>query len=82
MRDVVLLCRCFSSIQNYGERYQSGTGGFETKAFFKALGDFFGIFMLSLIIGAVMGCITALISFLCSWNFSVIALLYSLTFDT
>lgn len=50
------------SIQNYGERYQSGSGGFETKAFFKALGDFFGIFMLSLTIGAVMGCITALLT--------------------
>lgn len=53
----------FSSIQNYAERYQSGSGGFETKAFFQALGDFFGIFMLSLVIGAVMGCLTALISF-------------------
>ncbi|KAJ3623126.1 hypothetical protein MTP99_019376 [Tenebrio molitor] len=51
------------SIQNYEERYQSRSGGFETKAFFKAVGDFFGIFMLSLLIGAVMGCITALISF-------------------
>lgn len=53
----------FRSIQNYGKRYQSGSGGFETKAFFKAVGDFFGIFMLSLIIGATMGCVTALISF-------------------
>ncbi|RZC41334.1 sodium/hydrogen exchanger 7, partial [Asbolus verrucosus] len=51
------------SIQNYEERYQSRSGGFETKAFFKAVGDFFGIFMLSLLIGAVMGCVTALISF-------------------
>ncbi|CAH1965055.1 unnamed protein product [Acanthoscelides obtectus] len=50
------------SIQNYGKRYQSGSGGFETKAFFKALGDFFGIFMLSLVIGAVMGCVTALMT--------------------
>ncbi|KAG5893184.1 hypothetical protein JTB14_016461 [Gonioctena quinquepunctata] len=52
------------SIQNYERRYQSGTGGFETKAFFQAVGNFFGIFMLSLLIGAVMGCVTALISFL------------------
>nr|XP_023013493.1 sodium/hydrogen exchanger 7 isoform X2 [Leptinotarsa decemlineata] len=50
------------SIQNYEKRYQSGTGGFETKAFFKAVGDFFGIFMLSLLIGAVMGCVTALMT--------------------
>ncbi|CAG9816591.1 unnamed protein product [Phaedon cochleariae] len=50
------------SIQNYENRYQSGTGGFETKAFFKAAGDFFGIFMLSLLIGAVMGCVTALMT--------------------
>ncbi|XP_018565762.1 sodium/hydrogen exchanger 7 isoform X2 [Anoplophora glabripennis] len=50
------------SIQNYGKRYQSGSGGFETKAFFKAVGDFFGIFMLSLIIGATMGCVTALMT--------------------
>jgi hypothetical protein len=55
------VCR---SIQNYGERYQSGTGGFETQAFFRALGDFFGIFTLSLLIGALMGCITAIISFI------------------
>ncbi|XP_031335365.1 sodium/hydrogen exchanger 7 isoform X2 [Photinus pyralis] len=50
------------SIQNYGERYQSGTGGFETKAFFQALGDFFYIFILSLLIGALMGCVTALMT--------------------
>nr|CAI5843477.1 unnamed protein product [Callosobruchus analis] len=50
------------SIQNYGKRYQSGSGGFETKAFFKAVGDFFGIFMLSLMIGAIMGCVTALMT--------------------
>ncbi|XP_030748627.1 sodium/hydrogen exchanger 7 isoform X2 [Sitophilus oryzae] len=50
------------SIQHYGKRYQLGTGGFEIKAFFQAVGDFCGIFMLSLLIGAVMGCITALLT--------------------
>ncbi|XP_069678166.1 sodium/hydrogen exchanger 9 isoform X3 [Periplaneta americana] len=50
------------SIQNYGERYQSGSGGFETQAFFRALGDFFGIFTLSLLIGALMGCLTAILT--------------------
>ncbi|XP_050313259.1 sodium/hydrogen exchanger 7 isoform X1 [Anthonomus grandis grandis] len=50
------------SIQHYSKRYQLGTGGFEMKAFFQAVGDFCGIFMLSLLIGAAMGCITALIS--------------------
>ncbi|XP_015610128.1 sodium/hydrogen exchanger 7 isoform X12 [Cephus cinctus] len=50
------------SIQNYGERYQSGSGGFETVAFFQALGDFVGIFSLSLFIGATMGCITAFLT--------------------
>ncbi|XP_012278653.1 sodium/hydrogen exchanger 7 isoform X3 [Orussus abietinus] len=50
------------SIQNYAERYQSGSGGFETVAFFQALGDFVGIFSLSLFIGATMGCITALLT--------------------
>nr|XP_031831125.1 sodium/hydrogen exchanger 7 isoform X6 [Nomia melanderi] len=50
------------SIQNYGERYQSGSGGFETVAFFQAFGDFVGIFSLSLFIGATMGCITALLT--------------------
>lgn len=55
---------CFySAIQNYAERYQTGIGGFEPDAFFRALGDFIEIFSLSLTIGAVMGCITALISF-------------------
>lgn len=53
----------FSAIQNYGKHYSS-TGGFELTAFFRALGDFFSIFMLSLMIGAAMGCLTALISFL------------------
>lgn len=53
----------FRSIQHYGKKYQLGTGGFEIKAFFQAVGDFFGIFILSLLIGTVMGCITALISF-------------------
>lgn len=53
---------CFSSIQNYAERYQSGSGGFETVAFFQAFGDFVGIFSLSLFIGATMGCITALLT--------------------
>ncbi|XP_068966803.1 sodium/hydrogen exchanger 6 isoform X6 [Bombus flavifrons] len=50
------------AIQNYGERYQSGSGGFETVAFFQAFGDFVGIFSLSLFIGATMGCITALLT--------------------
>ncbi|XP_019884710.1 sodium/hydrogen exchanger 7 isoform X6 [Camponotus floridanus] len=50
------------SIQNYAERYQSGSGGFETVAFFQAFGDFVGIFSLSLFIGATMGCLTALLT--------------------
>ncbi|XP_023293376.2 sodium/hydrogen exchanger 6 isoform X3 [Lucilia cuprina] len=49
------------AIQNYGEHYSS-TGEFETYAFFRALSDFFGIFMLSLLIGALMGCFTALLT--------------------
>uniref|UniRef100_A0A1L8DUV5 Sodium/hydrogen exchanger n=2 Tax=Nyssomyia neivai TaxID=330878 RepID=A0A1L8DUV5_9DIPT len=49
------------AIQNYGEHYSS-TGGFETDAFFRSLGDFFSIFMLSLLIGASMGCFTALLT--------------------
>ncbi|XP_055710592.1 sodium/hydrogen exchanger 6 isoform X2 [Phlebotomus papatasi] len=49
------------AIQNYGEQYSS-TGGFETDAFFRSLGDFFSIFMLSLLIGASMGCFTALLT--------------------
>ncbi|XP_077291472.1 na[+]/H[+] hydrogen exchanger 3 isoform X2 [Arctopsyche grandis] len=49
------------AIQNYGERY-AGSGGFETVAFFKACGDFLGIFTLSLLIGAIMGCLTALLT--------------------
>ncbi|XP_043287759.1 sodium/hydrogen exchanger 7 isoform X3 [Venturia canescens] len=50
------------SIQNYAERYQSGSGSFETVAFFQALGNFVGIFSLSLFIGASMGCLTALLT--------------------
>ncbi|KAH8263244.1 hypothetical protein KR044_006439 [Drosophila immigrans] len=51
------------AIQNYGEHY-SNSGEFETSAFLRALSDFFTIFFLSTLIGAVMGCFTALISFL------------------
>ncbi|KAH8251321.1 hypothetical protein KR032_007993, partial [Drosophila birchii] len=47
------------AIQNYGEHY-SNTGEFETTAFLRSLSDFFSIFLLSLMIGAAMGCLTAL----------------------
>lgn len=60
-----MLCfppRVRRAIQNYGKHYAS-SGGFELAAFFRALGDFCSIFMLSLMIGASMGCLTALISF-------------------
>lgn len=50
-----------SSIQKYDKHYSS-TGGFETIAFFRAIGDFCRIFTLSLMIGAVMGCATALMT--------------------
>ncbi|XP_030556713.1 sodium/hydrogen exchanger 6 isoform X3 [Drosophila novamexicana] len=49
------------AIQNYGEHY-SNTGEFETTAFLRSLSDFFCIFFLSLLIGAVMGCFTALLT--------------------
>ncbi|KAH8352979.1 hypothetical protein KR084_007903, partial [Drosophila pseudotakahashii] len=48
------------AIQNYGEHY-SNTGEFETTAFLRSLSDFFSIFLLSLMIGAAMGCLTALL---------------------
>ncbi|KRG03293.1 sodium/hydrogen exchanger 7 isoform X3 [Drosophila mojavensis] len=49
------------AIQNYGEHY-SNTGEFETTAFLRSLSDFFSIFFLSLMIGAMMGCFTALLT--------------------
>ncbi|XP_055641461.1 sodium/hydrogen exchanger 7 isoform X6 [Toxorhynchites rutilus septentrionalis] len=49
------------AIQNYGEHYSS-TGDFEGHALLMSLGDFFSVFFLSLIIGASMGCITALMT--------------------
>ncbi|XP_033168435.1 sodium/hydrogen exchanger 6 isoform X4 [Drosophila mauritiana] len=49
------------AIQNYGEHYSS-TGDFETTAFLRSLSDFFSIFFLSLMIGAAMGCLTALMT--------------------
>ncbi|XP_017111334.1 sodium/hydrogen exchanger 6 isoform X2 [Drosophila elegans] len=49
------------AIQNYGEHY-SNTGEFETTAFLRSLSDFFSIFLLSLMIGAAMGCLTALMT--------------------
>lgn len=57
----ILIYFLYRSIQNYGKHYSS-TGGFETTAFFHALGDFCSIFMLSLLIGASMGCVTALMT--------------------
>lgn len=53
----------YRAIQNYEKRY-SNDGGFEITAFLGAIGDFIGIFSLSLLVGAFMGCLTALISFL------------------
>ncbi|XP_064072260.1 sodium/hydrogen exchanger 6 isoform X6 [Vanessa tameamea] len=49
------------AIQNYEKRY-STDGGFEITAFLAAIGDFIGIFSLSLLVGAFIGCLTALIS--------------------
>ncbi|KAJ8735447.1 hypothetical protein PYW07_007067 [Mythimna separata] len=42
------------AIQNYELRY-SNDGGFEITAFLGAIGDFIGIFSLSLLVGALMG---------------------------
>lgn len=50
------------AIQRYGDHYASTSDGFEFDAFFKSLGDFFSIFILSLLIGASMGCVTALLT--------------------
>ncbi|XP_053616150.1 sodium/hydrogen exchanger 6 isoform X1 [Plodia interpunctella] len=49
------------AIQNYEKRY-SNDGGFEITAFLAAIGDFIGIFSLSLLVGALMGCLTALMT--------------------
>ncbi|XP_063839195.1 sodium/hydrogen exchanger 6 [Ostrinia nubilalis] len=49
------------AIQNYEKRY-SNDGGFEITAFLGAIGDFIGIFSLSLLVGAFMGCLTALMT--------------------
>lgn len=49
------------AIQKYGDSYTS-SDGFESEAFFRALGDFLRIFSLSLFVGAAMGCLTALLT--------------------
>ncbi|XP_026731977.1 sodium/hydrogen exchanger 7 isoform X5 [Trichoplusia ni] len=49
------------AIQNYELRY-SNDGGFEITAFLGAIGDFIGIFSLSLLVGALIGCLTALMT--------------------
>ncbi|XP_052747006.1 sodium/hydrogen exchanger 7 isoform X4 [Bicyclus anynana] len=49
------------AIQNYEKRY-SVDGGFEITAFLAAIGDFIGIFSLSLLVGALIGCLTALMT--------------------
>ncbi|XP_065347310.1 sodium/hydrogen exchanger 6 isoform X3 [Cloeon dipterum] len=48
------------AIQNYSKH--SGSGTFEFNALMKAVGNFFSYFSLSLFLGAVMGCITALLT--------------------
>ncbi|KAJ0182635.1 hypothetical protein K1T71_002004 [Dendrolimus kikuchii] len=48
------------AIQNYETRY-SHDGGFEITAFLAAIGDFIGIFSLSLLVGAFMGCVVAVL---------------------
>lgn len=50
-----------SAIQNYGEHYSSN-GEFEGHAFLRSLGDFFSVFAFSLLIGASMGCVTAMMT--------------------
>lgn len=59
----LFFCLNSRAIQNYELRY-SNDGGFEITAFLGAIGDFIGIFSLSLLVGALIGCLTALISFL------------------
>uniref|UniRef100_A0A1Q3F9J5 Sodium/hydrogen exchanger n=2 Tax=Culex tarsalis TaxID=7177 RepID=A0A1Q3F9J5_CULTA len=49
------------AIQNYGEHYSS-SGDFEGHAFLRSVGNFFSVFFLSLVIGASMGCCTALMT--------------------
>ncbi|XP_039434549.1 sodium/hydrogen exchanger 7 isoform X3 [Culex pipiens pallens] len=49
------------AIQNYGEHYSS-SGDFESHAFLRSVGNFFSVFFLSLVIGASMGCCTALMT--------------------
>ncbi|XP_050088914.1 sodium/hydrogen exchanger 7 isoform X2 [Anopheles aquasalis] len=49
------------AIQNYGEHYASN-GEFEGHAFLRSLGDFFSVFAFSLLIGASMGCVTAMMT--------------------
>ncbi|XP_035911138.1 sodium/hydrogen exchanger 6 isoform X2 [Anopheles stephensi] len=49
------------AIQNYGEHYSSN-GEFEGHAFLRSLGDFFSVFAFSLLIGASMGCVTAMMT--------------------
>lgn len=50
-----------AAIQKYGDSYSS-SDGFETEAFFRALGDFLRIFMMSLFVGCLMGCLTSLLT--------------------
>jgi solute carrier family 9 (sodium/hydrogen exchanger), member 6/7 len=66
------VCR---AIQNYSKH--SGSGAFEFNAFLKAVGNFFSFFSLSLILGAAMGCVTALISFSNKFLFRHILCLYN-----
>lgn len=62
MKYITIFLLMFSrAIQNYGYRY-STTGDFETNALLKAIGDFFSVFFLSLVVGSTMGCLTSLMT--------------------
>lgn len=69
------------AIQNYEKRY-SNDGGFEITAFLGAIGDFIGIFSLSLLVGAFIGCLTALISFSISVLFLFISYYHTIHYIT
>ncbi|GAB6027994.1 solute carrier 9, sub A, variant 3 [Chamberlinius hualienensis] len=62
LNDVVAIALS-SSIQNYEEKYMTHSGGgFESSAFFQALGSFLGLLCGSFAIGASVGCCTAILT--------------------
>lgn len=62
LQGLILLGIVNSAVQTYGDTFTSSDSGFQVSPFFQSLGVFVYTFASSFIIGATMGCATALLT--------------------